>query len=437
MPIPGKPPSGPVGASLPASPQPENARTSSERKVAKHSIREMPSHLNQGTRIGLTRTARALAAAGVLAFIVLTTSDVRGEPGPGPPDIIAMVASSDVIAVGRAVSQSTAPDGSAGKVLLHVVVDRILKGDLPGRSFGTVGQRVGAGPWVPMQQTRLFFLNKVAGGLYAGVNADYLSLGASDLPLKGLNGYPDTVTNVAGELVRVLATPPSVLVAAHPEWKIATGARQMLPPDESLHAFSSDDRASRVRRVVSADTYLVNDTLWETSQALLSIPVQNVRPPVMAALGQNVSENSRIWLISSLVGLGDLSQISSISRSLMNPKENTIEALGWFASALEVGIGISPSAEVVPVLSGLLRSTDVDIRRAAAYALRDIHADAILRPLASMALHDDDGEVRYFAVSGLCAQTGRCPIPGGADFKAHEAKYLADWTEWRAENLKQ
>src|SRR5262249_51676525 len=90
----------------------------------------------------------------------------------------------------------------------------------------------------------------------------------------------------------------------------------------------------------------------------------------------------------------------------------------------------------VPILSSLLRSGDVLVRRAAAEALRNTASQGAVRPLVA-ALADPDRQVQYSAVIGL-ADITRQPEwrPLDEEFRASPQRYIQHWRDWgRAQEM--
>jgi HEAT repeat protein len=79
----------------------------------------------------------------------------------------------------------------------------------------------------------------------------------------------------------------------------------------------------------------------------------------------------------------------------------------------------------------LLRSSDVNVRRAAAAALRNTQNRAAIPSLAQGALQDSDREVQYEAVIGLAEITGMngdwAPTYGA--FLKEPQRYVDHWRE--------
>jgi HEAT repeats len=85
-----------------------------------------------------------------------------------------------------------------------------------------------------------------------------------------------------------------------------------------------------------------------------------------------------------------------------------------------------------PLLDSLLSSQNLDLRRAAAHALRGICDPSSARVLAR-ALDNSDRDVQYDAMMGLAAlehfPTYR-PAPARSLFNESPAKYLDAWKNW-------
>jgi hypothetical protein len=88
----------------------------------------------------------------------------------------------------------------------------------------------------------------------------------------------------------------------------------------------------------------------------------------------------------------------------------------------------------IPNLRVLLGASDVHVRRAAAFALRNTGSQLAIPALAT-ALGDDDSKVRYYAVIGLAEITGQPEWrPLEEDFHADQARYLSHWLQWAEEH---
>jgi hypothetical protein len=94
-------------------------------------------------------------------------------------------------------------------------------------------------------------------------------------------------------------------------------------------------------------------------------------------------------------------------------------------------IGDIEDRSAVPALNSLLASPKVNLRRAAAKALRAIGDPSSARFLVR-ALDDSDRDVQYDAVMGLAALAGASAenAPARDVFDGNPAKYLGNWKSW-------
>ena len=116
-----------------------------------------------------------------------------------------------------------------------------------------------------------------------------------------------------------------------------------------------------------------------------------------------------------------------VEDNLMNPSSNTEEyLLANLGYALE---GIK-DPRAIPTLRRLLGARQVEARRGAAAALRNMRMADAIEPLL-VALEDRDRDVRYQAVIGLAEITGQNEWGPSVDLFQHDEKpYLAHWREW-------
>jgi hypothetical protein len=84
----------------------------------------------------------------------------------------------------------------------------------------------------------------------------------------------------------------------------------------------------------------------------------------------------------------------------------------------------------IPHLEQLLRSNDLETRRAATSALMHTHSSEAIAPL-EIALEDSDFVVRYYGVVGLAEITGQIDWRPNMDvFRADQERYLKHWRDW-------
>jgi len=131
--------------------------------------------------------------------------------------------------------------------------------------------------------------------------------------------------------------------------------------------------------------------------ALVTFP-RGVAEEYLRSASTSSALPSKLWATVCLLQLGGSGHLESLESVLLNPPPDLEITLGSFALAMR---GHVKSPESVATLGELLRSSDVNIRRASAYDLRDIGTAKVIAPLSTIALYDPDREVRYLAVSGL------------------------------------
>ena len=151
---------------------------------------------------------------------------------------------------------------------------------------------------------------------------------------------------------------------------------------------------------------------------------------VTAALRRAVTDhdpNVQAQAAATLLQHNDLFALGIAKQLLLNPPTNIAPyPLAKLALALE---GIKDS-RAVPVLSRLLDSDKVEVRRSAANALGNIGESIGIAPL-TRALNDSDFDVRYYAVLGLARITGQDEWgPALPLFEKDEKRYLTHWRDW-------
>jgi hypothetical protein len=322
---------------------------------------------------------RALAAAGLL--IGLAARPVAAELLP-TADVPAMVDASDLIVVGWATAtQRRNPAGRSSDFIVSVA--RVLKGT----HLARVGIRSNpsdlASGEVREGQFGIFFLRRANdGGGYSVVDSANPALPASPQADIHQPAEADPLSRVAAELAR-------------------------------FFTFRPPFGANQYRYEIAA-------------AALKTIPYNVVDEPLHSLLNINAAL-TRIWIDNCLISFGDADNLAQVTPLLLNPPAGISFSISMFANAMKGGVK-SPSA--IPVLAELLSSRNVEIRRAAAYALRDIATADVIGPLGVIALKDADEQVRYHAVSGLVEATGVADAPGLAAFHDRPQQLLDFWAHW-------
>jgi hypothetical protein len=133
---------------------------------------------------------------------------------------------------------------------------------------------------------------------------------------------------------------------------------------------------------------------------------------------------------AALLAQNYLPALEVAEKLLMNPPSSLPRYLLVNLSS-EIGRSVRDD-RAIPELSILLKAPEADTRRAAALALRNTGSNAAINAL-TIALHDSDPEVRYYAVIGLGEITNQPDWrPLMEDFMASEKKYTDYWLAWTA-----
>jgi hypothetical protein len=131
----------------------------------------------------------------------------------------------------------------------------------------------------------------------------------------------------------------------------------------------------------------------------------------------------------SLLRLGDYSLLDQAIRYAEEPVQE-LDAQRLQLGVVEA-IGDIEDRSTVPALNSLLTSPSVNLRRAAAKALRAIGDPSSARFLVR-ALDDSDRDVQYDAVMALAGLAGATPdnAPARDVFDRNPANYLGKWKSW-------
>lgn len=327
----------------------------------------------------------------ILAVSVLSMSlrPVMATPIPSL-NLSDLVRDADLIAIGqvtrvredgKTIIEQGGQSIAARRMIATLHVVRILKGTANSNSI-TVG----------------FSLPEIPLG-YAGIAASEFGM----FFLHKWNGHEYLVTNPYYPfLVASMSAPPGG-VGSDFDRVVAEIAQVLIVPGASL-----DQRRSAI------------DVLGrvKTTSAIVAL----------RAASREADPTVRLRAAAFLLRQDDVSVLTSVEDILVKAPEN-IDAslLRGLAFAIQDGI---KNQEAIPILTRVLRTQDVQIRRAAAAALRHTEVDGAVEPL-SIALEDDDREVRYHAVLGLATITGQTEWGPALDqFGRDEQRYLNHWRNW-------
>jgi hypothetical protein len=135
------------------------------------------------------------------------------------------------------------------------------------------------------------------------------------------------------------------------------------------------------------------------------------------------------WALGALLRRNDISLMDSAEEMMLSQDPKiTSDLKAAIAYGLRDGV---KDARAIPALARLLESTDPNVRRGTASALRNTQDSAAIKPLAH-ALYDSDPEVQYQAVMGLAEITGTVGewAPASDTFLKDRQRYLDHWREW-------
>jgi hypothetical protein len=289
-------------------------------------------------------------------------------------DVQALISRSDTIVVGHI-------GAAAGGA--EVSIDRVLKAEstvLGANSRLRLAVMEGFDPDWLAGGYGMFFVNCAGQSICAPADASYPALVAVPGMSAATTENLPTVQRVVEELVAVLAT--------------AT-------PAQGLRS--------------------------QAVTALATLPAAAAVPALLAA-HSSASVSGRMGITAALVRLSEFSTLAEVQPQMLREADDLV------ASRRLIAYGMlytkSPPATLVSPMTSWLLAKDVDVRRAAAYVLRGTRTAEAISPLLTVALSDADQMVRYYAVSGLVAISGRGQVPSLDTYRAAEGRYLDDWKSW-------
>ena len=206
------------------------------------------------------------------------------------------------------------------------------------------------------------------------------------------------------------------------------------PKDEPKNLSTTDEVVTTVAAVLYppyGEVTIREEALW-----LLGFMCSAIcEDPFRTAASQDPDPKMRLNAVAYLLRRGDLSFFPIAARVLQNPASSGItvpsrldEVEQNLSSAIAAGVRNDPKA--IPLLTDLLSSSDVRVRRAAVHALGNSGSGNAARSLLT-GLRDADDLVRYQAAVGLAQITGQSNWrPLREEFQEDEAKYIQHWEEW-------
>ncbi len=329
------------------------------------------------------RRVFTLAFCGVVAAVQLMAAPVPLL------DVRALEADATLIVAGRVLyvidagpvtANTTWSTAGARYIEAEIAVDRTLKGD-PARSVRVRHIQLSAmnSPFEPLLPNayRLFFL-KPGATTWEPVSPYYSSLVASEA---GTFTSATPLERVAQELGCVLTAPSSTVWRA----REAVGA---------LASIQDEAATPTLRVAVHHDDAVVRAT----------------------ALG-------------ALIHNGDATLFPAATQLLLNGQDEDVR--------VAVSRGLFGGHVPTRFLARLLDASNVETRRAAARALRNVRSPEATAALVK-ALADADRDVQYLAVSSLAEMTEQWEwAPSRDTFERDPQHYLSFWSEWSSRNHRQ
>lgn len=298
-----------------------------------------------------------------------------------PSDLANLIAEADLIVAGTVEPESAS---SGRDRFARITVDRIHKNT---RGLDTRNLRV----LITYGATRdrgVFLLKQRADGAFESCGGAFLTaLPAGDG--RRLIGKNTPINAVVGESLAVLATPVN---SVEPGSRVSTHSG----PERE---FDCSDASAAYAEAA--------DVLKQLRSRLLSTQLSYLLRT------SRLPDECNLWIANVLVSFGDYSALVDVKPILMDGgelPESCDTAVRALAEEIARGAGSEYSSsspdERIAIMTGLMRSPRVTVRRAAAGNLKLIprdtaHADSIIESLGKIGLYDPDMEVRYLSVEGL------------------------------------
>lgn len=309
-----------------------------------------------------------------------------------PLDVAALVEASDVVAVGRVISveeegiatvDTLTGTARAKRFLATLDADQILKGEPESQLvyFRFVVTEVPSGYRIVSKgQYGIFLLQKTQSPELRESDPFYPFLPAvsgGHLP----NGSPlDRVVTMLGEVVTARGSTDSEISAA--------------------------------------------------LNGLVTIPARSATEALRHGL-EISSGDLQLRIASKLLARNDISGLDIVEKALLHP----VEMRGYRFLELAGSLAGLKDPRSVPTLKRLLETSNPNIIKSCAIALRQTGSVDALEPLSHL-LNNTDELVRYYATVGMGEITKQDEwTPSFDEFHSREGYYISYWHQWASENL--
>ena len=361
-----------------------------------------------------------ISAAVVLGVFVITCPRyTKAQPGP-IPSLRRWVDASTLIIKGRVLKTNEIPDDSQGLPVSHqsvaiVRIENLLKGKVDASvvAIEYQGLRKGYGTNTVYQNVYslhlgdygILFLKREKDGKYAFANSDIGLLHVvQNAPLAEM--AITTMSKLEAELIATISDP----LYGHEASQLLDTV-QWCPTMEALRGDANPNNPDNLRARAYAGLIRCGD------YAVLARAIELAKKPGGSLL---------LWKQQSDIAeaIGEIGD----NRLLQVMKPDGYKNSGVCASRSKVPFERS----VLLLLEPLLFSSNKDLRRGTAHALRGICDPASASYLAD-ALDVADPDAQYDAMMALAALEGfpkDRAAPTAVAFKADPAKYLTSWRSW-------
>ena len=350
----------------------------------------------------------------------------------------------DLIVAGKLVPVDFA--GSTPGLYRRIAVDRVLKNngnhDL---NNIVVDSKFGA-----TTDKGIYALIAEKNGTYRGTNGCYLHAlpeapGKKRTALESCRSRPEQ--RIISEMLAILSSSGPKLVPGQRIESSCAGAVAVgmgRGANGEVQMLTATPQ-KRVPRIDCSDA----DVMYGLSaSALKGFESKDVVHELRTALrSSKLSDTSKLWMADVLLWFGDYDSLNIVKPLLMakSPASETADcALRILIRDLRISDCArapesvnSSLADKVSILSELMQSRNVEVRRAAAgnliqFGLADSGKDIVCQPFAKIGLYDPDLIVRYYSVVGLerlanCSLKKHCTFN---DFEKNQDEYVDRMRRW-------
>ena len=349
----------------------------------------MPGRSHRGVHAAQRRRVRRIVPMGhlgarVLAIIVpfMTVSPTASAMPVPAIELSDVINRSDVIVIGHH-TETIGPLDKPNHEFIHV--DLAIKGPVASGSDLNLGERPHSNKaW---SSYGIFFFRNVAGHLEFA-DPDVPKLVAAPPGFERFGRQTSPFGQMAAAIVSVFSIPPDA--AINPELGLASLSLGVPGPRGNFQ------RATPLR---AAEQVYIDAMI-----ALRSIPFSVKQPFLADILDSNGPLYGRLWAYATLLRSGDTSRLESVTAYLLHPSEQAQATNEVLKQVLQANIY---EDDMAPFFARILASTNQSIREGAVVQLGGFRSSVALTAL-EVALHDEDPQVRQYALGAVCQHVHVC-----------------------------